>query len=203
MIRQTHLSLVFLVYILFIPEMEEFEIVELEVNLLELELRLLLFKRKLEEEKHSASTRKKRSVWVAPWLKKRDEYGACNQLLPSLRNGIPCERKLYSDFHRLPDEEFEFLLDLVTPYIQKQNTNVRKAITPATRLACTLHFLATGNSFRSLQFLNYVPQCTMTTMLPEVLDAIYTVLAPTYLVVRVYLFCILFAFMHISINLIN
>lgn len=41
--------------------------------------------------------------------------------------------------------KFEYLLRLVTPLIQKQNTRLRESISPAERLALTLRHLATGN----------------------------------------------------------
>lgn len=45
---------------------------------------------------------------------------------------------------RLDREQYGELLALVTPLIEKQDTNMRLAVTPAERLALTLRYLATG-----------------------------------------------------------
>ena len=46
----------------------------------------------------------------------------------------------------------EHLLSLVGPSIKKTDTNFRKAIEPAQRLALTLRFLASGDSQQSSTF---------------------------------------------------
>ncbi|MPC91829.1 hypothetical protein E2C01_086889 [Portunus trituberculatus] len=43
---------------------------------------------------------------------------------------------------RLDREQYEELLALITPLIQKQDTNMRRAVTAAERLTLTLRFLA-------------------------------------------------------------
>lgn len=70
---------------------------------------------------------------------------------------------------------------LVTPMIVNQNTHLRKSIPAATRLALTLRYLATGDSFQSLEFLFRIPEPTISKIVPEVLDSIYQVLANDYL----------------------
>ena len=47
---------------------------------------------------------------------------------------------------------FEHLLSLLGPSIKKTDTNFRKAIEPAQRLALTLRFLTSGDSQQSLTF---------------------------------------------------
>lgn len=126
-----------------------------------------------------------RSIWTSEWLQKRDEEGAFAKLLPELRSGDHNEQKLFASFVRMWKEDFDHILNLIGPTIEKQNTTMREAIRPGARLALTLHFLATGNSFRSLQYLFRIPQCTISTIVPEVLDAIYDALAPTYLKVTI------------------
>lgn len=85
--------------------------------------------------------RKKRRCWVKEWIAKRNKFGAFSQLL--------CELKLqdsdyYKNFLRMSDTDFNFLLQKVTPKIQKKNTVMRSAISAAERLAVTLKFLAGG-----------------------------------------------------------
>lgn len=49
--------------------------------------------------------------------------------------------------------DFEFLLCLAGPKIEKQNANLILAISAGERLLLTLRFLATGDSSTSLQYL--------------------------------------------------
>ena len=49
-------------------------------------------------------------------------------------------------------EAFEELLNLVTPMLQKKRTSMRKPLTVEEKLACTLRFLATGESYSSTNF---------------------------------------------------
>lgn len=50
---------------------------------------------------------------------------------------------------------------------------MRPSIPAGERLALTLRYLATGENFRSMQYLFRIPPSTISTIIPEVLDAIY------------------------------
>lgn len=49
----------------------------------------------------------------------------------------------------------------VEPKIMKQDTNMRDAISPRLKLATTLRYLATGDSYRSLEYLMRISRSTM------------------------------------------
>ena len=49
-------------------------------------------------------------------------------------------------------EDFAILLEMIRPQIVKQNTVFREAIPPEVRLAVTSRFLASGDSYISLQY---------------------------------------------------
>jgi hypothetical protein len=70
-------------------------------------------------------------------------------------------------------EHFHILLRDIADTVQRSDTFMRGAIPAREKLQITLYFLATGNSFRPLQHLFRVPKATISTFLPEVLDAIY------------------------------
>uniref|UniRef100_A0A182KFL2 Uncharacterized protein n=1 Tax=Anopheles christyi TaxID=43041 RepID=A0A182KFL2_9DIPT len=68
---------------------------------------------------------------------------------------MPFQRKEAADetiwkFLRMSVEYFEYLLELVTPEIMKQDTRMRLAVTPRERLLITLRFLATADSYTSI-----------------------------------------------------
>ena len=70
-------------------------------------------------------------------------------------------------------ERFDHLLSLVAPLISKEDTQFRKAISAAERLALTLRFLATGESQISLTFLFRMGKNTVSKILQETCEAIY------------------------------
>ena len=78
-------------------------------------------------------------------------------------------------------ERFQHLLSLVKPLIEKKDTKFRKCISAAERLALTLRFLATGDSQQSLSFSFRIGKATVSKIISETCDAIYTVLKDTYL----------------------
>lgn len=90
-------------------------------------------------------------------------------------------------------------LELVAPIITKKTTKFREPISASQRLAVTLRFLATGESYRSLQYMFRIPHNTISGIIPEVCDAIYKVLQPDYLKV----FYILFISQFITLLLIG
>lgn len=132
-------------------------------------------------EDEDDSQRKRRNVWTKDWVVRRKQEGFYAKLFPELRAEEP---ELYHNFLRMDLEQFEHLLALVTPHIRKQDTNMRESISAGERLVLTLRYLATGDSFRSLQFLFRIPVSTISTIIPEVLDAIYEVLVDEYLQVN-------------------
>lgn len=71
---------------------------------------------------------------------------------------------------------FGELLQLITLYIQKQDTVMREAISSRDRLSVTLRFLATGNTFQDLSYSTRIAPNTLSEIIPETLKAIITVL---------------------------
>ncbi|KAF2885217.1 hypothetical protein ILUMI_20936, partial [Ignelater luminosus] len=59
------------------------------------------------------------------------------------------------------------LLSLVTPEILKKNIYMRRVITPHERLIATLRFLATGRSYRDLEFTTPVSKQSLSCIFPK------------------------------------
>ena len=93
--------------------------------------------------------RKKRLVWMKTWLLERGRKGAYNNIIQELRLE---NMENYRRYLRMNKETFEELLHRVTPLIEKKSTTIRKPLSVAEKLACTLRFLATGKSYSSLQY---------------------------------------------------
>lgn len=70
----------------------------------------------------------------------------------------------------------EYILNNVGPLIAKTDTIMRKAIPAQERLAITLRFLASGDSFKSLSFLFKVSTQTVSRCVHETCDALIKVL---------------------------
>eukprot|EP00112_Aurelia_sp_Birch-Aquarium-sp1_P012758 Seg2686.12 transcript_id=Seg2686.12/GoldUCD/mRNA.D3Y31 product="putative nuclease HARBI1" protein_id=Seg2686.12/GoldUCD/D3Y31 len=75
---------------------------------------------------------------------------------------------------------FEELLYKVRPFIEGQSTNMRQPITAEEKLAVTLRFLATGESYQSLKYQFRIHNTTISLFVPKVCKAIYDVLESDY-----------------------
>lgn len=128
---------------------------------------------------------KRHRIWQKKWVEKRVEEGFCAKLYKELKE----DQFLYKNFLRMDIQQFNNLLCLVSPLITKKDTVMRKSITQRDRLILTLRFLGSGNSFSSLQYLFRIPKQTISTIIPEVLDAIYTVILYKYMKVRGFYHC--------------
>ncbi|CAI6355014.1 unnamed protein product [Macrosiphum euphorbiae] len=82
----------------------------------------------------------------------------------------------FENFTRMSLSDFEYLLTLISPIISKQDTQLRDSIPAKIRLAITLRFLATGDSYKSLHFLFKVSSQIISKIVPEVCAAINQVL---------------------------
>lgn len=126
--------------------------------------------------------RKPPKCWVKSWLKKRNEYSHMNLLL-ELKENNPYDFKNYL---RMTEDEYKYLIDLVSPLIQKKNTVLRESIPVEDRLAVTLRYLATGRSFEDLKFSAIISAQTLGRIIPETCRAIYETLRESYLKVGLY-----------------
>lgn len=114
--------------------------------------------------------RRARSIWAKKWLLRREQIGFEQTLFRELRTE---DENCYKNFIRMNAEDFDYLVEKITPLIKKRDTNWRQAISPAMRLCVTLRFLATGESFTDLTYFFRMGLSTIASILLTVLKAIY------------------------------
>ena len=113
--------------------------------------------------------RKRRSCWVFPYLKRRDDRGCYETLMKELASENP---DLYRNFTRITEEIFREIVERVTPRIRRNVTYWRRPISPGLRVAITLRYLATGESYRSLSYQFRVAPNTISLIVPDTCRAI-------------------------------
>lgn len=119
----------------------------------------------IEKEK-----KRKKRLWIREWIRRRDQLGASSLLLKELADE---DVKEYRMCIRMTPRQFDILLAMIASRIQKQDTRMRNTIPAKLKLEVTLSFLATGNSYRSLQHFFRVSKPAISNFIPEVCVAIY------------------------------
>ncbi len=113
--------------------------------------------------------RRQKRWWIRNWLLQREQHGHFHQLLPELQVR---DVSGYYNYTRMPPAIFAEILEAVGPLIAKQDTNMRRALEPGLKLAITLRYMATGNSYKSLAYAFRVAPNTICNFIPEVCLAI-------------------------------
>src|SRR5215510_2455973 len=113
--------------------------------------------------------RKERRWWQRQPYTSREVYSG-SSLLADLN--FQSVSGLYKNFTRMSPSEFEFLINLIGEKISKKDTSFRKAISVQERLALTLRFLASGDSYVSLQYLFKISKQSISCIMPEVCGAL-------------------------------
>ncbi|KAK7862635.1 hypothetical protein R5R35_001610 [Gryllus longicercus] len=113
--------------------------------------------------------KRKRQMWVKNVFLRREEQSVYKVLMAELREE---DEAMYKNFVRVTPEGFDLLLGKISQAIKKQDTVMRKSISCGERLALTLRFLATGDTYSSLSYLFRIPVCTISKIIPEVCSAI-------------------------------
>ncbi|XP_037820472.1 uncharacterized protein LOC119609671 isoform X2 [Lucilia sericata] len=112
---------------------------------------------------------KRKRLWMNECFRKRNQF-THEKLLHELKLGTT------SDF-TIDEDSFEEILTLVGPKIQKQDTQMREAISPAQRLTITLYYLATGKSFADLRGISYISERAIGRIVLETCNEINITLA--------------------------
>uniref|UniRef100_UPI00358E636F putative nuclease HARBI1 n=1 Tax=Myxine glutinosa TaxID=7769 RepID=UPI00358E636F len=139
-------------------------------------LEVMLARLQMEQQKQLGAVaaavlrrRNQRQYWVRPWIGRRSFYGNYANLMREL------ERESQGDFTnymRMEPRMFHELLLRVTPRLTKLDTNYRRLLKPGLKLAITLRYMATGNSYHSLSYSLWVPHNTISGVVNAVSAAI-------------------------------
>jgi hypothetical protein len=79
----------------------------------------------------------------------------------------------FRNYLRMNDTTFDHLLNMVKPYVTKQNTVMRASVSPEERLIAALRFLATGRSYEDLKFSSGISAQALGCIIPEMYKVIY------------------------------
>ena len=129
-----------------------------------------------EEESNENFPEKRNKYWVKPWLRNKS-LGCYNSLFQELKN----DEKAFKEFIGMEESQFEFLVQSVYSQILKEDTNMRESIKPHEMVCLTLRYLATGETFRSLEYQFRIGKKTISRIVNEVCEAITEILGPRYL----------------------
>ena len=117
-------------------------------------------------------------MWVRPWLLQREERGAYHNIMAELyATDIP----RFTNFMRMTPEFFEMIKTRLEKRLASQATNYRAPISVGEKLALTIRYLATGESYTSLSCQFRVGRSTISKFLPEVCRAIQDEFTREYL----------------------
>lgn len=136
---------------------------------------LLLALLYIRNQRKKKNMQKKRKYWVHPILQLKQQQGDWDNLVCEM---ILQADETYFNYMRMTRNMFEYLLSKVEPLITKMETNMRKPIPAAARLAMTIRYLATGDGLHSIS-LNYrIGRSTATCIIRETCEAIWNCLSP-------------------------
>ena len=103
------------------------------------------------------------------WLLKREKKGAYNNILQELRL---TDEENFRKYLQINTETFQILADRTKIKLTKKVTNMREPIPADVKLAVTLRFLATGESYNSLMYQYRVSKAALGLFVPEVCNVI-------------------------------
>ncbi|XP_069625366.1 uncharacterized protein [Ranitomeya imitator] len=119
----------------------------------------------------------RRLFWIHPIIELRESRGDYHTLYDEL-NANPDK---FSEYTRMSQDSFRELLGRVPGAIQRQDTQLRRAIPAEERLLVTLRFLATGESLSSLHFQYRLGIYTLSGIVADTCRALWNVLRDEFI----------------------
>ena len=97
----------------------------MKIKLLLSEALILQQQQEINDGEKTARRRKRRSVWVKPWLLRRPIYGQYEKLMAEL---VGEDVNSFKNFMRMDPDTFHEILTRIGPRIEKQDTFWRRAL---------------------------------------------------------------------------
>ena len=119
--------------------------------------------------------RRPRSCWVRDWLLERDRLGAYSTLFEELKVS---DQFSFHNLVRMTVPQFYEILHRLEHRIKKQDTRWRRALSPGLKLAVSIRYYASGDTYKSLQYLFRVPHNSTSILVREVSEAIFNEYSP-------------------------
>ena len=113
--------------------------------------------------------KKKRTVWVRKWIKRRPKLGQYKTLMNELKRE---DVKGFRNFLRMDPDLYYEILQRIEGRITKKGCNLRKPLSPGLKLGITLRHLASGDNYHSLMYGFRVAHNTISLLIPQVCEAI-------------------------------
>ena len=137
----------------------------------------------LDEDDEFRNKRRKRKRATRQWIQRRQERGVYHQLVQELALEDP---QGYRNFLRLTKEQFRYVVNRVGPSLEKKPQPfpinlVRQNVNVDERVAVTLRYLATGESFHSLEYSFRISRQLISDIVLETSHAIFKELQPEFL----------------------
>ena len=139
---------------------------------------LVTIKHMKDERAKKKKQRLPRRFWCKPWLLRRLQHGQYENLMVELSREDPGKLR---NFQRMDNEVYEQLLARIGPLIAKEDTFMRPSLEAGLRLSITLRYLATGDSYMSLEYSFRVANNTISKIVRETCEAIITAMQEEYL----------------------
>ena len=102
--------------------------------------------------------------WVRRWISLRPEKGAYGNLMMLSRNE---DVVAFRNFTALSPQMFLDLVEWLTPRLRKEDTWYRDSLKVGLKVVITLWYLATGDNYKSLMYLFYVPHRTISILVQD------------------------------------
>lgn len=127
--------------------------------------------------KKAKKLKKGKCDWIKPWRWDSIDRGSFSFLM----NELLCDSKSFFQYTRMNWDSFNYILRKIENDITKKDTHMRISISPAEKLAATLRYLATGESYISTNFQTRLSTSFLSTSIPEVCEAIWNHFKDEYL----------------------
>ena len=106
---------------------------------------------------------------------RREVFGEYDNLLAELHRE---DARGFKTYVRITPDFFEEMIERITPAVQKKETRLRKPLPVGLKLAVTLRFLATGNTYQSLEFSFRTSRSAICRFVPVVCKALIKAYKP-------------------------